>query len=132
MAHVISFSTTRFDLSKETPNPINPIGGQSVLMWLGEELAKAGYHSTEPEAEDWGWYMDVEGGGVSYLVGASGDPESPGPMVEWVVQVHRSRSIKEKVLGKGRIAADDPLVAAIERIVRADSTLEQVSVERDQ
>ena len=34
MAHIISFTTDRFDVSGERPNPINPIAGQSVLLWL--------------------------------------------------------------------------------------------------
>lgn len=51
MAHVISFCTARFDTQKETPNPINPIAGQSVLNWLRDELANASYRSTDPDAK---------------------------------------------------------------------------------
>jgi hypothetical protein len=129
MAHIISFRTARFDVSKETPNPTNPIAGQGVLNWLREELAKAHYQSTEPDAEDWGWYIDVEGGGGSYLVGASGDAEGSTPDVDWTVQVHKSRSLKEKLLGRNPMAADDPLFVLIEKIVRADAGIEQVSVD---
>lgn len=131
MAHLISFSTSRFDVSKETPNPINPIAGQSVLGWLREELGKHDYRSTEPATEDWGWYMDVEGGGASYMVGASGDAQGSGPNVDWVVQVDRHRSFKDRLLGRGKMAVDDPLVTILQRIVRADNSLEQVSVDRN-
>jgi len=130
MAHIISFRTARFDISKETPNPTNPIAGQSVLNWLREELAKAHYQATEPDAEDWGWYIDVEGGGGSYLVGASGDAEGSTPDVDWTVQVHKSRSLREKLLGRNPMAADDPLFVLIEKIVRADAGIEQVSVDK--
>jgi hypothetical protein len=129
VAHIISFRTARFDVSKETPNPTNPIAGQGVLNWLREELAKAHYQSTEPDAEDWGWYIDVEGGGGSYLVGASGDAEGSTPDVDWTVQVHKSRSLKEKLLGRNPMAADDPLFVLIEKIVRAGAGIEQVSVD---
>ena len=37
----------------------------------------------------------------------------------------------DKVLGRNKMAADDPLVALIEEIVRGDSRIEQVSVTRD-
>ena len=131
MAHLISFATARFDVSSEKPNPINAIAGQSVLLWLREELLKAQYRVTEPDTEDWGWYMDVEGADGSYLVGASGDAGEPTPTVEWVVQVHKHRSIKDKVLGRNTMGADDPLFALIERLVRADNSIEQVSVSRD-
>ncbi len=130
MAHVISFTTDRFDISAERPNSINPIAGQSVLLWLREELSRAQYRVTEPDTEDWGWYVDVEGPDASYLVGASADAADSTP-VEWVVQVHKNRSMKDKVLGRNKMTADDPLVALIETIVRADSRIEQVSVTRE-
>jgi hypothetical protein len=130
MAHLISFRTDRFDVSKETPTPINPIAGQSVLNWLREELAKAAYQSTEPDAEDWGWYIEVEGQSGSYVVGASADAEGSTSDVDWIVQVHKSRSLKEKLLGRNRMAADDPLFTRIESIVRADNRIKQVSVDK--
>jgi hypothetical protein len=130
MAHLISFRTARFDVSKETPNPINPIAGESVLKWLREELAKRQYQATEPDTEDWGWYIEVEGGSGSYLVGASADAQDSTADVDWVVQVDKSRSLKEKLLGRNRMTADDPLFALIESIVRADPGIELVSVDR--
>ncbi len=131
MAHVISFRTVRFDVSKETPNPVNPIAGQSVLNWLRGELSKAQYRVTQPATEDWGWYMDVEGGGASYLVGASADAEDPAPEVDWTIQVHKFRSFKHKLLGRHKMAADDPLSALIETIIRADQSIERISVTRE-
>lgn len=131
MAHVISFRTAKFDISQERPNPINPIAGQSVLTWLRGELEQAGYRSSEPDTEDWGWYMDVEGSSGSYLVGASADATDADATVEWTVQVHKSRSLKDKLLGGNKMMPDDPLSSAIERIIRADAAIESVSVDRE-
>jgi hypothetical protein len=131
MAHVISFIAARFDVTDESPNPTNPIAGQSVLLWLRHELLRAHYRVTEPDTEDWGWYIDVEGAEASYLVGASADAAEPNPTVEWILQVHKNRSMTDKVLGRNKLAADDPLSALIEALVRADSRIEQVSVTRD-
>jgi hypothetical protein len=131
MAHLISFKTSRFDVRTETPNPINPIAGQSVLAWLRPQLDEAGYQSTEPDAEDWGWYMDVQGASGSYLVGASADAGPDEREVEWVVQVHRHRSLTDKMFGRNVMADDDPLVSVIEGIVRADSQLADINVERE-
>jgi len=131
MAHIVSFRTSKFDVSAETPNPINPIAGQSVLKWLRAELAKADYTATEPDTEDWGWYMDVAGNDGSYLVGASADADASTPDVEWVVQVHRHRSMSDKLFGRNKMAPDDPLAALTERIVRGDSQISDVSVERE-
>ena len=131
MAHVVSFRSSKFDVSAETPNPINPIAGQSVLTWLRAELAKAHYTATEPDTEDWGWYIDVTGNDGSYLVGASADAEGSTPNVEWVIQVHKHRSFTEKVFGRNKMVADDSLAALIERIVRANPQISDVSVERE-
>jgi hypothetical protein len=131
MAHLISFRTTKFNVTAETPNPINPIAGQSVLNWLRAQLTNTGYAATEPDTEDWGWYMNVEGDDASYLVGASTDAESSSPSVEWVVQVHKHRSMTDKLLVRNQMATDDALVTAIERIVRADAEILDVTVERN-
>jgi hypothetical protein len=128
MAHVISFITSRFDIAAEKPNPINPIAGQSVLLWLKAELLRADYQVTEPDAEDWGWYMDVQDADAAYLVGASADAEGP---LEWTVQVHKHRSMTDRLLGRNKMAADDRLSALIERLVRADAVMQQISVVRE-
>lgn len=132
MAHVITFKTSRFDVTKETPNPYNPIAGQSVLTWLRPELEKVQYRTTEPDTEDWGWYMDAHGTEAAYMIGASADAEgSGGGNVEWTVQVHKHRSAKDKILGRNKMAADDSLSALIERIVRADLQMTEVTVDRE-
>ena len=131
MAYLLFFTTDRFDVSGEKPNAINPIAGQTVLLWLREDLLKAQYRVTEPDTEDWGWYIHVEGADASYLVGASAEAADPTPIVAWIVQVHKNRSMKDKVLGRNKMATDDPLFALIEKIVRGDSRIEQVSITRD-
>jgi hypothetical protein len=131
MAHIVSFRTSKFDVSAETPNPINPIAGQSVLKWLRAELAKAHYTATEPDTEDWGWYMDVTGSDGSYLVGASADADGSTSDVEWVVQVHKHRSISDKLFGRNKMAEDDPLMAIIERVMSGDPQIADVSIERE-
>jgi hypothetical protein len=130
MAHLITFTTAIFDISKEPSNPINPIAGQGVLTWLREELLRAHYRVSEPDTEDWGWYIHVEGADASYLVGASGAAEESGSPVEWTIQVHRNRSMKDRILGRNKLAADDPLFAIIERSVRGEGRIEQVEVTR--
>ena len=130
MAHLVSFKTALFDASREKPNDLNPIAGQSVLLWLRDELMKAEYRVTEPDTEDWGWYIDVKGESGSYLVGASAEADAPPPL-EWIVQVHKHRTLRDKLVGRNKMAANDPLSMLIERLIRADARLEQVEVTRD-
>ena len=131
VAHVISFRTAKFDVSAETPNPINSIAGKSVLEWLRTELENAGHRSTAPEAEDWGWYIDVDAGGSSYLVGASGDADATTAEIEWTLQVHKVRSFKDRLLRRNTMHPDEPVTALIERALRADPRIGHVSVERE-
>ena len=126
MAYVLSFITDLFDVALEDPNPLNPIAGQSVLRWLRAEFLKVQCRASEPDTEDWGWYMEVECGGAAYLVGASGDAREPDASVEWTIQVHRHRSLKDRLLRRNALAADDPLCSLIERLLRADPAIAQV------
>ena len=130
MAHVISFSTARFDVAAETPNPINPIFGKSVLDWIRQTLEGTAYKASEPDTEDWGWYMSVDGNGASYMVGASGQPEDGASEIEWIIQVHRPRSFTDRLAGRNRLMDDDPFVALLEGIVRREPAFHDVSVER--
>jgi hypothetical protein len=130
-AHVITFRSDRFDAAVEPPNPINPIAGESVLRWLREPLGRSGYEVTEPQPEDWGWYIGVSGPGGAYLVGASADAEAgPGP-VDWTLQIHKPRSLRDRITGANRLATDDPLSGLIERLVRDGAAAADVEVDRD-
>ena len=132
LAHVIAFRSARFDIAGERPNPINPIGGESVLRWLREKLSESRYETTEPDAEDWGWYSDVKADGAAYLVGASGEADDQAPgHVDWTIQIDRHRSLKDKLTGANKLAADDRLSAAIERLVRQDAGAGEIEVSRD-
>lgn len=128
MAHLITFHTPRFDPEKEPENPINPIPGHGVLEWLKPRLAAEGVESSSIEPEDWGWYIEVEDG-AKYLVGAAGDGD--GQSIVWMIQVEKLRSLGEKLLGKNKLADDDKLSARIERLVRAESDFERISVDKD-
>lgn len=131
MAQVISFSTAKFDISAEPANPINPIFGVSVLEWIAQRLAGTPYTASQPGAEDWGWYISVEGDDAVYLVGASGQPERDPPEMDWTVQIDKQRSLKDKLTGRNRMTADDPLVALLEAAIRSEPAFRNVSVERD-
>src|SRR5262245_54130225 len=131
MAHVIMFRSAQFDVARETPNPINPIAGESVLQWLRERLKEGGYEADAPATEDWGWYMGVARDGALYLVGASADAEQPGPEIDWMIQIHRHQSFKDKITGANRMSADDPLSATIENLLRAEAGASGIEVDRE-
>ncbi len=109
MNQTIHFKTSIFDVSKEKENPINPIYGRSLLEWLREEL-KGKLEVTEPDAEDWGWYSELEFEGANYLIGACAyfeDGDDPTSELEWVFQVDKKRSLKEKLFRRNKMDASD-------------------------
>ena len=128
MARVIRFMTDKFDVSKERLNPINPIPGESLLNWL-RERARSRAQLTEPDAEDWGWYSYVDWNGRQYLIGASAsDDESER---EWILQIDKQRSIKEKLLGREMMTADDECASFFQSLLEAEPAFKSVSVDPD-
>lgn len=105
----IHFETSISDVSKEKENPINPIRGISLLLWLREEL-KGKIEITEPDAEDGCWYTDLEWQGRNYLIGASAffdEGDNPTDELEWVFQIDKYRNFKEKLFGKNKMTKED-------------------------
>jgi hypothetical protein len=45
--------------------------------------------------------------------------ENANPEIEWIVQMDKTRSLKEKIFGKNRMSSDDPLFAVIEKAIRS-------------
>jgi hypothetical protein len=128
MAHVIRLTTDKFDVSKERPNPINPIAGESLLLWLREK-AKPRALLTEPDAEDWGWYSYVDWDGRQYLLGASASDDDGER--EWILQIDKLRSIKEKILGREAMTADDECAKFFQGLLEAEPAFNAVSADPD-
>jgi hypothetical protein len=129
VTHIISFKSSQFDVTAETPNPINPIAGESLLGWLRGKLIARGYEVTAPEPEDWGWYVDLRSGEKSYLVGASCDLDQAEPR-DWIVQVRLERSLTDKLFGRNKMADNDAVSAHIEALIRESGGALEVEVDR--
>lgn len=130
MARVIRFNTARFDVSKERPNPINPIPGESLLHWLREQ-AKPHVALSEPDAEDWGWYSFVDWNGRQYMLGSSASEESDGER-EWILQVVKRRSLKEKLFGREQMGKDDDCARFFQKLLEQEPGFTALSVDPDE
>ncbi|WP_444995699.1 hypothetical protein [Aliikangiella sp. IMCC44359] len=131
MNEVIYFKTKMFDLSKEEENPYNPIYGKSLLIWLKDKL-KDELEITEPGPEDWGWYSELSWEGRNYLIGSSAhfsEGDDPAEEVEWVFQVHKDRSFREKIFGREKMNKDDSCFNFFKGVFEKESNLVDVEVE---
>ncbi len=97
----IEFETAKFDSSSEDENPINPIFGQSLLLWI-KEKANGKVDVPDPEYEDWGWFSYIEWDGRLYMLGASSDDGET-----WILQMEKHRSFAEKLFGRAKMGEDD-------------------------
>ena len=127
MHPVIHFQSKLFDTSLEPENPINPIRGSSLLNWLRARVP-AELAMPPPETEDWGWYSQVNWHGRAYLVGSCAH-ESPDGNHEWVLQIDKHRSFKERLFGQAKMAADDPCFAFFKDLITQEPAFTDVSVE---
>lgn len=130
MARVLRFHTSVFDVSKETPNRFNPIPGESLLVWLREQV-RGEVELSPPDAEDWGWYCSVEWKGRSYLIGASASEEAPDGSREWVLQIDKRRSLAEKLLRRAVMSEDDECVRYLQSLLERETRFRDLSVDSD-
>lgn len=127
----ISFKTSKFDVSNESKNPINPIYGESLLKWLKEVIAPE-LEITDPDAEDWGWYSYITWKGRQYMLGSSTffeDGDDPTSQLEWILQIDKSRSLKEKLLGREKISIDDECVLFFKSKLENEQDISAVTFE---
>jgi len=124
----IDFDTELFDLEAEPLNDINPTHGHSFLAWLAPLLVAAGYEVEGPGTEDWGWYLEVRGPSGRYVVGASAMHWRERSS-SWMTHLRRSRSLRERFRGEGRIDFSDPLFRCVEACVREHLGATEIIVE---
>ena len=128
MARVLRFYTDAFDVTKERPNPINPIPGESLLLWLIEKV-KDSVEISPPDTEDWGWYSYAEWKGRKYLLGVSACDERKDGQREWVLQIDKHRSVKEKLLGRANMTQDDECAQYFQSLLVREASFRDVSVD---
>lgn len=127
MHYMIRFKSSNFDVTQEDENPINPIYGQSLLAWAREKLAGE-LELEEPDAEDWGWYTYTSFNGRSYMLGASAELDEE-KSYEWIFQVDKHRSFKEKLFGKEKMSASDECLLFFKSLFEKEPGFEGVEVE---
>ena len=132
MANLITFRTSLFDPAAEPENPYNPIAGQSALVWVRAEVLGDDYESSEPDAEDWGWYTEVVADDEVYTVGAicfDEEDQPPDEPLDWMIQVVKRRRFADVMRRRGAMSPDDRLTSTLVDAFEANPAFEQVSLE---
>jgi hypothetical protein len=129
MSVVIRFNTKRLDVTSEPPNPINPIFGEALLRWLKQALPPP-LVLEEAEPEDWGWYAHMDWEGRRFMLGSSASDEEDGQR-EWVLQIVPERTLKERILGKGKVTRDHPLVLQLLALLSGEPAFTGVAAESE-
>ena len=128
----VTFTTRRFNQIEVKPHFINDCCfGEGFSKWLVSELSAAGVDADVICMEDFGWANQAEYEGTSYLMCVAGnsdeDPSRPN-FGEWHVMLERSRTFMQKLLGKNKASATDPIVDRVTHVLRgagfADVTVE--------
>jgi len=127
MHFAITFTSSKFDVTKEDENPINPIYGQSLLLWLKDKVSDT-VELDVPDAEDWGWYSAIEWKGRLYLLGASAI-ENDTSSYDWVFQLDKHRSFKEKILGKEKMIGSDDCLQFFKSVFDVEPDFRNVEIE---
>ena len=76
-----------------------------------------------------GWYSFVDWSGRQYLLGSSASDDEGER--EWILQIDKQRSMKEKLLGREAMAADDGCAAFFESLLDREPALKGVSIDPD-
>jgi hypothetical protein len=128
----ILFETSCFNLSKVAEHFINPCCfGEDLASWLRTKLADKHIEAAQPYQKDWGWELPVTHRSDVYYLCMSGNPDEAGTNKddgEWRIIVQKRQSIWQRLTGKGKITADDPLVRLIERILSGEPAVRTCTV----
>lgn len=123
---VIRFNTNKFNVDLERPNPINPIYGESLLIWLREQ-ARPNVEVSEPDAEDWGWYSYVDWKGRTYLLGSASTSEGENGEREWVLFFEKQRSLKEKLFSLEKMIKNDACILFFKGLIEREPAFSNIS-----
>lgn len=121
----IEFSSTRFLPYLPESCQVNPgVYGFELATWLSRKLAEAGFSTSYPTNEDWGWYIEYVEDEAAYLIGCGCEAQEGegyrGTPVAWHVFVMQNVSLKQCLKGVDLPDLDAQLIQAILAALREE------------
>ena len=133
MHHDLLFETNRFDLSEVKAHFTNPCCfGEDLATWLRRKLLEKGIEMTEPDQEDWGWYIEGNYKGSGYFVGVGGNANESREeknQGEWRIMIEKRRSVWEKLAGKNEMSEADEMMRVVRKILSMEPDFKNVRYE---
>ncbi len=113
----ITCCTDRFNLSVPGADFVNDCCyGEDFSKWLVAALSNIGVEADLVCMEDFGWANQASYRGVDYLMCVAGNSEEDPARPDygtWHVMLERSRTLKEKFLGKNKTSRTTPFAARL-------------------
>ena len=124
-----TFETDGFadDESVKAEN-VNGIVGAALANWLASKLQSAGFDASEVWPEDHGWDFSVENDGANYICACSIADEEGAPF-EGHIGIGKSRSMIDRLRGRGKFAGDDKVAAAIYAALASSKDVDKLTRE---
>ncbi len=133
MHHDLTFETDRFNLSEVKEHFINPCCfGEDLAGWLRDKLLEKGLEATQPDQEDWGWYIEANYRGDWYFIGIGGNPDEFGKnnnQGEWRVMIKKHRSVWEKLTRKNEMSGAEEMMNLIREVIEMEPDFNNVRCE---
>jgi len=121
----IEFSSTQFLPYLPESCQVNPGAyGFELACWLSQKLAAAGFATSYPTNEDWGWYIEYIEDEAAFLIGCGCEAEEgdgyTGAPVSWHIFVMQNLSLKQCLKGVEIPDLDVQLTEAIVSALRSE------------
>jgi hypothetical protein len=126
MRNHVRFRSTAFTPGSAGEDAVNPGRyGRALATWISTRLSSAGFPTSEPVAEDWGWLLDIPVAGERYRV-ACGNVD--GTTDQWLVWVESVDGFFAKLLGGGNSGSvqHQRICAAIMASVESEPSVSDV------
>ncbi len=118
----VTGKTDRFNLSVVGEDFINDCCfGEDFSKWLVKGLSAVGVVANVICMEDFGWSNQATFNGATYLMCVAGnsDEDTDRPNYgTWHVMLERHRTFKDKIFGKNKALATDPIVDKVVQLLR--------------
>lgn len=78
MAKMIEFTSTAFPADPDEEEVVNPGRyGRRLAQFLANELPRKGFETIAPDAEDWGWRVEIRNEDYPLWIGCGNVDETP-------------------------------------------------------